>query len=442
MQFTQIENLKNRDGRQAPELSKRITILDGHLKREEVTVQSASNSAPLPAGIEPHVSIQDSKQNKTIFLLPEKKKFIDPVKTAFASDYVQWLKSEEQPGSAVGKVNVFAAINFPEEKAARLPLKELDGQLVFGKHAEEKTQRGDYIDTRDWTIWIDAFSTHIVRGEVKLTSTDPAIGEVTYVLKDFVDGAPVEQSLFSTDPPADYKQISLNWSTEHAVAEGKSDGTSGPSHKKTEFVFADVQEEVAKTKSAQYSEIRTNWTKDGKYTDETKADVKILGSAIERRDVTSKVGKQPPGSLLRADEHYVQIYDAATGKQIFLQPDSKTYSIPQLVMSVGDDLKVTSRKIDNKPHPEADFYVRIRDLAADPVRRLPEKVIDGKKAVGFVYEDKHESPYGVDTSERTYWVDADTKLPVRIEIAARSTNPTRAQSDWVLKNFVFDASMN
>ncbi len=204
VEFTQIETMKTRDGHQAPELTKHITILDGHLKREEVSIQAGGDAEALPAGIEPHVSIQDSKQNKTIFLLPEKKAFIDPTNTAFIPDYVQWIKSLEKPGGAPGKVNVFAAINYPDEKSTRLPLKMIDGGLVFGKRVEEKIQRGQYTDTHEWKMWLDPFSSHIVQGEVKLTSTDSAIPDVEYVLRDFSEGKQVDRSLFSTDPPQGY----------------------------------------------------------------------------------------------------------------------------------------------------------------------------------------------------------------------------------------------
>jgi hypothetical protein len=213
VQFTEVENMKSSDGQAAPELVKRVTILDNYLKREEVALQPADKTAGAsPAGIVPHIRIQDAKQKKTIVLLPEKKEFLDPAKTAFISDYIELTEKQMQQAKDAGKINVYAELTFPEKESSRLPLKEVDGQLAFGKHVEKKVQRGKYEDSRSWTFWIDPFSTHIIRGEGTLRSTDPSIGEVNYVLRDFKYYAPVE-TLFSIDPPEGWS----DWSQKRAV---------------------------------------------------------------------------------------------------------------------------------------------------------------------------------------------------------------------------------
>jgi hypothetical protein len=208
VQFTQLEHLKTKDGRTAPELVKRVMILDNHLKREEVTIQPQDKSAVSPPdGIVPHVSIQDAEQRKTIILLSEKKKYLDPAKTPFTADYIQWAEDQKQRTKRAGRINVYAALDFPDEKAVRLPLKSIDGHWGFGKHVEEVMQRGKYVDTREWTFWFDPFTMHWIRGEGTLRSTDPSIGEVDYVLRDFLEHAPVDKALFSTDPPPGWTSV-------------------------------------------------------------------------------------------------------------------------------------------------------------------------------------------------------------------------------------------
>jgi outer membrane lipoprotein-sorting protein len=337
-------------------------------------------------------------------------------------------------------LDIFALVqHVPAENVKRLPEKLIDGKKAVGFQLDEtKTNKfGTTIWRHTW--WVDPNTKLPVRLEVIFRGDDPQSGIDERIISDIVFNAPIEQSLFSLESPKDYRPLEV------VVQEMYSPKASGPVGKKTEFVFADVQDEVAKTKSVQYTDIRTNRNKDGTALSEETTEVKVLGTGIERRETTkTKAEKQPKdGTILFASPpHNIYVYDANTGKSIFLFPDKKIYDIPQTVISISDGLKATAKKIDTKPHPEADFYARIHDLPADPVKRLPEKVIGGKKVVGFVYEDKHESPYGVDKFERTFWVDPTTKLPVRIETKFRTTNTTVVESDWVTKDFVFDAPLD
>jgi outer membrane lipoprotein-sorting protein len=209
------------------------------------------------------------------------------------------------------------------------------------------------------------------------------------------------------------------------------------------FAFGQVKEQVAKTKSVQYTEIRTNLSKDGKAESESETKIMISGPSMERREIspTQTKGKLPEGTiLLGAPDRYISIYDATTGKMITLFPEKKGYVLPRDVMSINDDGSVKTSTI--KAAPKADFYARIQEIPADPTKRLPEQTIEGKTAVGFVYESKRELQSGEDTWTRTVWIDPKTKLPVRIDVAYRSTNPTHGESDWVLKDFIFDAPLD
>lgn len=219
VQFTEVENMKSKDGQAVPELVKRVMILDNYLKREEVALQPADKTTGASsAGIVPHISVQDAKQKKTIVLLAEKKEFLDPAKTAFIPDYLELTERQMQQAKDADKINVYAELTFPEKESSRLPLKEVDGQLAFGKHVEKKVQRGKYEDSRSWTFWVDPFSRHVIRGEGTLRSTDPSIGEVEYVLRDFKFYAPVDKTLFRIDPPEGW----IDWTQKRAVKDEPS----------------------------------------------------------------------------------------------------------------------------------------------------------------------------------------------------------------------------
>jgi outer membrane lipoprotein-sorting protein len=208
------------------------------------------------------------------------------------------------------------------------------------------------------------------------------------------------------------------------------------------FAFGQVQEQVSKTKSVQYTETRTDRMKDSKAEVETQSKVAISGPAIERRDVTTEEKNVPEGtlSLSGSSGHYISIRDAVTGKMISLFPEKKGYVRPREKMSVQDDGSIKTETI--KATPKVDFYARIQEIPADPVKRLPEQIVDGKTVVGFVYEENRNSQGGEDKFTRRIWVDPKTKLPLRIEVAFRSTNPTMVDSDWVMKDFVFDAPLD
>jgi len=79
----------------------------------------------------------------------------------------------------------------------------------------------------------------------------------------------------------------------------------------------------------------------------------------------------------------------------------------------------------------------IREVPAE-AKPVPEKMIDNRRVLGFVFEE-HGGGYHW---KRTYWVAPETKLPVRIEISARSDDKRLGPSDWVQTGFVFDEKLD
>ena len=209
-------------------------------------------------------------------------------------------------------------------------------------------------------------------------------------------------------------------------------GTSGG------FAFAEVQEQVGKTKSVQYIETRTNSLPNGQKLDGMIRRVKILGPYRMREELT-----ETPGEVLSNrpyTDSYVQIHDAKKGILVTLYPDRKSHEVVERILGITADGKVVESK--PEPNPQIDFYAQIREVPSDKAVKLNDKFIGDKVVKGFQVETKRETAAGTDTLTKTYWVDPSTKLPVQIESSLRSTSPNRAESDWLRTDFIFDEPMD
>jgi outer membrane lipoprotein-sorting protein len=71
----------------------------------------------------------------------------------------------------------------------------------------EKVQRKHGTDTSTQDFWVDPATKLPLGIEVTFQSTDPMVGQMTSVLSDFILDAPLEQSLFSADPPEGYTKM-------------------------------------------------------------------------------------------------------------------------------------------------------------------------------------------------------------------------------------------
>ncbi len=78
------------------------------------------------------------------------------------------------------------------------------------------------------------------------------------------------------------------------------------------------------------------------------------------------------------------------------------------------------------PMPQ-NLYEKLRNIRQDAVKKLPDKEIDGRKALGFVM---HQN--GRDTN---VWVDPETHLPIRVETI---WNRDGKKIQETLSDFVFD----
>ena len=80
------------------------------------------------------------------------------------------------------------------------------------------------------------------------------------------------------------------------------------------------------------------------------------------------------------------------------------------------------------PVPEAmNFYTLIRDAAKNPTKTLPERQIDGRRALGFIVT--------LHDHEATVWADAESRLPIRIDQTIKEGQDV---SEQVMRDIVFD----
>jgi hypothetical protein len=216
-----------------------------------------------------------------------------------------------------------------------------------------------------------------------------------------------------------------------------------PSKETGGFAFGQVQEQVEQTKTVQYVQTHRSRTKQNKAGPVETRKVMILGSHRMREEVKTTAGDPlPKGEVWTTGlADYIMVQNMATGKMIDLYPSEKGYSIPQEILGIDPDTNELKRqKI--VPIPKVDFYNQIRGFPADKAKRLPDRTIGGRVATGFQLVETAAGPRGRRTSTRTYWVDRETKLPVRIEASHRSTDPMMVDSDWVYSDFVFDAPLD
>lgn len=113
------------------------------------------------------------------------------------------------------------------------------------------------------------------------------------------------------------------------------------------------------------------------------------------------------------------ILDIRQGKSMFVSPSQE-----QARVFLGFNARMP-----------ANFYETFRKLHRTASKRLPDKMIDGRQAVGFVTVMEADGSQ----AEMTVWVDPKTDLPVRLE--ADSQGQGGAKHTFTLHDIVFDAQL-
>ncbi|MEX2316255.1 MAG: hypothetical protein WD669_03820 [Pirellulales bacterium] len=209
--------------------------------------------------------------------------------------------------------------------------------------------------------------------------------------------------------------------------------------------FTEVQQQLDAVRTVQYLHTSSPIPREGKKRRPSWVTRhQILGRYRERKEVLSVT----PGEKLEEGNRWnapavgrVSIIDLQRGKMISLTPETKHYNFITGFVSISPDDGSLQRS-EMKPVPEADFYQKMRAVPVDKAEQLAERTMDGKKVVGFRTLKETKRQAGTDTWTTTYWVDSQTKLPVRIEAEVRSTDPNFGPSRGVSSDFVFDAPLD
>ncbi|MES2789728.1 MAG: hypothetical protein V4719_08910 [Planctomycetota bacterium] len=211
----------------------------------------------------------------------------------------------------------------------------------------------------------------------------------------------------------------------------------------TVIAFANVQSQLKKVKAVQYVEIRIEdeeWNK----AHAQQRDLKINTGDIffpRRHFVLAPYGHRTETLDPSGQVQSVHIADWQTGTSVMLHPKEKRCMIFESQVTIHAKTgQQTETKI--KPTLYNNLYAEIHEIPPGATTQLPAKFLDGKRAVGFLWEQKIVKQAGTDTWKRTYWIDPDTRRPVRIEISQRSTDKRVGPSDWVQRDFVFDADLS
>jgi outer membrane lipoprotein-sorting protein len=209
--------------------------------------------------------------------------------------------------------------------------------------------------------------------------------------------------------------------------------------------FAEVQKQLDAIQTVQFTVTHSPLPREGKKRGPSWViRHQILGRYRERSEVLSVT----PGEELEGGNRWnaptpgrVSIIDLQRGAMISLTPEKKQYSVITGFASMSPD-DGSLEKSELKPVPEADFYRQMRAIPFDKAEKLDERVVEGKKVTGFRTVEETKRSAGTDTWTRTYWVDSQTKLPVRIEVDVRSTHPNIISTRGVLSDFVFDEPLD
>ena len=177
--------------------------------------------------------------------------------------------------------------------------------------------------------------------------------------------------------------------------------------------LAVAQESV---RSLQYIESSGSITKGPDYI----AQVMILDGCFKRMNMKPrpKEGFPTDEAAGPSSDDFFEIYDAKNGKRAYVYPGKRQFV---LVKGIRHCTGPGEYSIDVvKPNPNAAFDESLRrTVSFRDAQELPECIVDGKHAIGFLVKLARVP----DTRTTTYWVDPITQLPIRIEDRHQPADP-------------------
>ena len=195
--------------------------------------------------------------------------------------------------------------------------------------------------------------------------------------------------------------------------------------------FADVLDRIEGLRTVQYTRYSTKSGRPLRPADDATVydpqaelppvlHVKVLGKHRQRTEV--------PGAGY-------DLIDSEAGVFVTVHPDRKL--VRRITTLVRIDPKTGRQSSERYRVPPVDFY-SLLSVPLKDVRSIGRATVDERPAVGFRRTVKKR----LKTWTTTYWVDPDTRLPIRIETSMRTTEPGIQQWDVVATGFVFDETLD
>jgi outer membrane lipoprotein-sorting protein len=191
---------------QRPTTIAKVMILGRSLERKEV-LASTEGDPPIVGhpwdGVTRGVTITDYANEKLVWLDVESKTFSE--QTVIVKISGRNGKISESNIQSGAQVDFYARIcDIPVDTAQRLPTQELSGRRLVGFRAVDTVNRAAGVDTWTRTFWVDPSTNLPVQIETTVETTDPQMPSTRWVMSDMRFDVPLDESLFSTDPPEGY----------------------------------------------------------------------------------------------------------------------------------------------------------------------------------------------------------------------------------------------
>jgi hypothetical protein len=208
VQYVQTRVDRDKQGRKGPEETDKVMVLGRYRIRTESRMTAPGD--PLPEGQswstmdEPSIVIQNAETGAILSLLPESKRYVIP--QVFMSIDPDTGEFNEEKPRPTPEADFYTRLREVPANAAKLPTKQIGDVAAEGFQVVETIERPRSGHTETWTrtFWVNPATKLPIRIETSSRSTNPMMADSDWVTKDIIFDAPLDEALFSTEPPAGY----------------------------------------------------------------------------------------------------------------------------------------------------------------------------------------------------------------------------------------------
>jgi len=190
--------------------TRRVMILGRYRMREEVIISNPDE--PWSADLREYTDIKNIETGRLIVLLPRVRQYSYP-QVLYAFDLVKGGVTESplnRPPAKPPTVDLYQRIrDVPANATKPLPARMLNGKCAVGFQEVKRDESPDGTNTWTKNIWVDPQTRLPVRIESLFRSTHPGTVDTDFIMDEFIFDAPLDESLFSTDPPEGYQDRAL-----------------------------------------------------------------------------------------------------------------------------------------------------------------------------------------------------------------------------------------